>query len=134
MATNYGIQSFRQSHLRAPFRFDSTQSSFRQAFAFTTLQVARFGYTGQLTYQQHELVPLPRTVKDSSRVSIGYNVGGLLIGTDLKQEVVVISAHYDHLGKNGTRVFYGADDNASGTATVLPIASVFDSLARQGIC
>ncbi len=133
MATNYCIRSFRQSHLVAPFRFDSTKSSLRQAFAFTTTQVARFGYSSQQTYLQHELVPLPRTAKDSSRVSIGYNVGGLLMGTDLKQEVVVISAHYDHLGETNSRVFYGADDNASGTATALAIASVFDSLAQQGV-
>ncbi|GAB3887754.1 hypothetical protein GCM10028825_19280 [Spirosoma agri] len=55
------------------------------------------------------------------------------MGTDLKHEVLVISAHYDHLGRVGGSIHPGADDNASGTATVLSVASVFDSLARQGI-
>ena len=63
----------------------------------------------------------------------GHNMGGLIVGTDLKQEVVVISAHYDHLGNEGNRIFYGADDNASGTAAVLGVASVFDSLRQVGV-
>lgn len=54
----------------------------------------------------------------------GMNVLGYIEGSDpvLKNEVVVVSAHYDHLGKRGKEIFYGADDNASGTAAVLEIA------------
>jgi len=40
---------------------------------------------------------------------------------DLKNEFVVLSAHYDHLGKKGDDIFNGADDNGSGTTTVLEI-------------
>ena len=43
LAANYCIRTFRQNHLTAPFRFDSTQASFRQPFAFTTTEVATFG-------------------------------------------------------------------------------------------
>ena len=93
----------------------------------------RMNGTSIIPYKRHELVPLPVTAKDSNGVFFGQNVGGLLIGSDLKQEVVVISAHYDHLGRLGKQVFHGADDNASGTAAVLSIAAVFDSLAQQGI-
>lgn len=140
LAANYCIRTFRQNHLTAPFRFDSTQASFRQAFAFTTTDVALFGpangsYGSNLraTTKRSELVPLPQTAKDSSKVSFGFNVGGLLIGNELKTEIVVVSAHYDHLGKSGNRFYPGADDNASGTATVLEVAAIFDSLARQGV-
>ena len=137
-AVTYCTSSFRQSHLLAVFRLDSVRGSFRQTYAFTTTDVALFGSSrtygsAQPTYKRDELVPLPLTAKDSSRVSFGDNLAGLLIGSDLKQEVVVLSAHYDHLGKSGRQVFHGADDNASGTATVLSVAAVFDSLARQGI-
>ncbi|WP_460907533.1 M28 family metallopeptidase [Spirosoma areae] len=89
--------------------------------------------TAPRTYKRHELAPLPLTAKDSSRVLLSHNVAGLLIGTDLKQEVILISAHYDHLGHSGGLIFHGADDNASGTATVLGIAATFDSLAQQGV-
>lgn len=88
---------------------------------------------GRVTTKWSELAPLPQTAKDSSQVSFGFNVGGLLVGSDLKTEIVVVSAHYDHLGKSGKRFYPGADDNASGTATVLEVAAVFDSLAQQGV-
>jgi len=139
-ATLYCAKIFRLSRLLAAFRIDSVRGSYRQTYAFTTTEVATFGQsrprtytTAPSTYKRHELVPLPVTAQDSSQVMFGQNVGGLLLGTDLKQEVVVVSAHYDHLGRSGSRIFHGADDNASGTATVLSVAAVFDSLVQQGI-
>lgn len=62
----------------------------------------------------------------------GENVVGYIEGTDpvLKEEIVVVSAHYDHLGKRGDDVFNGADDNGSGTTTALEIAEAF-SMAKQ---
>jgi hypothetical protein len=51
---------------------------------------------------------------------------------DLKDEVVLVGAHYDHVGKdNRGRVFGGADDNASGTAGVLELARAFSNLAEK---
>ncbi len=52
-----------------------------------------------------------------------YNIVATLPGTDLKDEVVLVGAHYDHLGSNGhANIFRGADDNASGTSVVLDVA------------
>ncbi|GAB3709672.1 M28 family metallopeptidase [Spirosoma flavus] len=138
-ASVYCVQAFRLSHLLAPFRLDSIRGSYRQLFAFTTSEVAPYGSVGPIrvtglpTFKRHELAPLPLTAEDSSHVFLGHNVGGILLGTDLKKEILVISAHYDHLGKKGSQIFYGADDNASGTATVLSVAATFDSLAQLGI-
>jgi hypothetical protein len=58
---------------------------------------------------------------------IGRNVGALLRGGDpkLKDEWVVVSAHFDHLGTRGDRFFPGADDNASGVAMMLEVARTF---------
>lgn len=55
------------------------------------------------------------------------NIIGLLSGTDsaLAGEVVVVGAHYDHLGLVNGAVYPGADDNASGTAMVLGLARAF---------
>lgn len=52
------------------------------------------------------------------------NVIGIIEGSDpiLKNEVIVIGAHYDHLGVKNGKVYNGADDNASGTATIIEIA------------
>ncbi len=136
LAANYCIRSFRQNRLIPVFRIDSTHTTFRQTFPFTINEVATFGSaygTQPRTYKKYELSPPPLTAIDSSKMLFGDNVAGLLVGTDLKREIVVLTAHYDHLGLSGARIFHGADDNASGTATILSIASVFDSLARVGI-
>lgn len=55
------------------------------------------------------------------------NVIGLLEGSDpkLKDEYVIVSAHYDHLGVVKGRTQFGADDNASGVAALLEIARAF---------
>jgi hypothetical protein len=65
------------------------------------------------------------------------NVAGLLRGTDpqLKDTYVVVSAHHDHVGVgegvNGDRIFNGADDDASGTGTVIEIAAAIASLPEK---
>lgn len=60
------------------------------------------------------------------------NVLGYLEGTDKKDEWVVISAHYDHLGKRDTTIFYGADDDGSGTVSVMEIAEAFAKSKAAG--
>ncbi|MES1215264.1 MAG: M28 family peptidase [Bacteroidota bacterium] len=60
------------------------------------------------------------------------NVMGLLEGTDLKDEYVYITAHYDHLGKRDTVIYYGADDDGSGTTGVLEIAEAFVKAKAAG--
>ena len=63
------------------------------------------------------------------------NVGALLPGTDLKDEVVVLSAHWDHLGfgkpdETGDEIYNGAADNASGMAGALLAARRFRALPQ----
>src|SRR5260221_5347538 len=60
------------------------------------------------------------------------NVLGLLEGTDLKDEYVFITAHYDHLGKRDTVIYYGADDDGSGTVSVLEMAEAFAKAKAAG--
>lgn len=72
------------------------------------------------------------TTSDSG-AGMANNVAGILRGSDpeLKNTYVILSAHYDHVGlaSEGTdRVFNGANDDASGTASVLEIANALASL------
>jgi len=53
----------------------------------------------------------------------GNNIGVVIPGESDK--IIVVTAHFDHLGKNGTKIYNGADDNASGTAALFEIASYF---------
>lgn len=75
---------------------------------------------------------------------IARNVGGIVKGTDpiLKNEYIVIGAHYDHLGIDQLKessmykgkepmIHNGADDNASGTTGLLEIAEKFGSMSNK---
>lgn len=67
------------------------------------------------------------------KVEITCNVAGVLPGTDLKDEAVVFSAHWDHFGygepdETGDRIYNGASDNGSGMAAVLLLAKKYASL------
>ncbi|WP_437186432.1 M28 family peptidase [Planctomicrobium sp. SH668] len=69
--------------------------------------------------------PVPGQVGlDGELGPVGENIGGCVIGTDpvLKDEWIIINAHYDHLGVLGGEVHPGADDNASGTSMLLEVA------------
>jgi Zn-dependent M28 family amino/carboxypeptidase len=60
------------------------------------------------------------------------NVIGILPGTDKKDEYVIITGHYDHLGTRGKEIFYGADDDGSGTTGVLQLAEAFSKAKNEG--
>jgi hypothetical protein len=60
------------------------------------------------------------------------NVLGYIEGSDKNSEWLVISAHYDHLGKRGEVIYYGADDDGSGTVGVLEIAEAFAKAKAEG--
>ena len=57
------------------------------------------------------------------------NVVGIIPGNDpvLKDEYIIIGAHYDHLGVRDGQIYNGADDNASGTATIIEMARILKS-------
>ncbi len=58
------------------------------------------------------------------------NVAALLPGADpaLRDQYILLTAHYDHLGRSPKGIFYGANDNASGTASVIEIANALATL------
>ena len=62
------------------------------------------------------------------------NVVALLEGSDprLKNEWVLVTAHFDHDGLNGTQILNGADDNGSGTVALLAIADAYAAAAKAG--
>jgi len=63
---------------------------------------------------------------------VSENVLGFLEGTDKKDEIVVITAHYDHVGTTDGKVYNGADDDGSGTVSVMEIAEAFSKAAQEG--
>ena len=54
----------------------------------------------------------------------GENIIGFIPGS-MSSDIIILMAHYDHLGKKDNEIFNGADDNASGTAALLNMAAYF---------
>lgn len=81
-----------------------------------------------------EVLRVPVTVpllRETDKL-IGQNVFGYIEGSDLKEQVIVLSAHYDHLGIHDNKIHYGADDDASGTSAIMEMARIFSENVKQG--
>lgn len=52
----------------------------------------------------------------------GVNIVGMIPGTRVSDRYIVVTAHYDHVGVRDGQIYNGADDNASGVATMLALA------------
>ncbi|WP_339841243.1 M28 family peptidase [uncultured Maribacter sp.] len=94
----------------------------------------------QNVFEKNNIQPYFSSYRDTlSNYSDGtaYNVVGYLPGTDakLKNEVIIIGAHYDHIGLMSGQVVdsiaNGANDNASGTTTVLEFARYFGNIKKN---
>ena len=77
----------------------------------------------RLLFDPPEVYDLPLSYGSDIKVDFR----NVIPGSDpaLKDEIVMIGAHYDHEGARGGYVWHGADDNASGTTGVLEIARAF---------
>lgn len=84
-------------------------------------------------FESNRIKPYFQSYRDtlSNSQKIAYNIVGFIEGSDdqLKNEFIVIGAHYDHIGirsaVNGDTIANGANDNAAGTTTVLELARYF---------
>jgi Zn-dependent M28 family amino/carboxypeptidase len=79
--------------------------------------------------QSYELLGVTLTLSQTaeSKLVQCHNVLGYIEGSDpeLKDEVIVIGAHLDHLGQRGDYIYNGADDNGSGSVGVMECAEAF---------
>ncbi len=60
------------------------------------------------------------------------NIWAYIEGSEKPDEVIVISAHYDHIGIENGEVFNGADDDGSGTVALVEIAKAFQKAKNEG--
>ena len=60
------------------------------------------------------------------------NILAFIPGTSKKEEIVVLTAHYDHIGTEDSLVFNGADDDGTGTVTLIEIAEAFTQAKKDG--
>lgn len=87
--------------------------------------------TGASDYYQH--IPAAYlNAKYNENLSDSENIWAFIEGSDKKDEVVVISAHYDHVGTKKGEVYNGADDDGSGTVAILEMAKAFQKAKNEG--
>ncbi|HBK82170.1 MAG TPA: peptidase M28 [Flavobacterium sp.] len=60
------------------------------------------------------------------------NIWAYIPGSTYPNEIIVISAHYDHIGIKNDEIYNGADDDASGTVALLEIAQAFAKAKSEG--
>lgn len=68
----------------------------------------------------------------SPKLNDSENIWAYIEGTEKPDEVLVISAHYDHVGMKNGEVYNGADDDGSGTVALLEIAEAFMQAKKDG--
>lgn len=87
--------------------------------------------TGAQTYYQ----PIPSQFFDrpfSPSLPDSENIWAFIEGSDKKEEILVVSAHYDHVGIKNGEVYNGADDDGSGTVALMEIAKIFQQAKNDG--
>jgi hypothetical protein len=78
-------------------------------------------------------IPVSFTFKKEKQIIQASNIIGLVEGTTKKDEYVFVTAHYDHLGKRGDKIYYGADDDGSGTVAIMAMAQAFAQAKAAGL-
>ena len=84
------------------------------------------------TAVQNKKVKINYTFTEQKVGNNASNVAGYIEGTDKKDEYVILTGHYDHLGMRNGQIYYGADDDGSGTCTVLEMAAAFAKAKAEG--
>lgn len=81
----------------------------------------------------YQKVPAAFMNKDSGEnLPDSANIWAFIEGSEKPDEVVVVSAHYDHVGMKNGEVYNGADDDGSGTVALLEIAQAFEKAKNEG--
>lgn len=70
--------------------------------------------------------------KGGSNLPDSENILAFIEGSEKPEEIIVISAHYDHVGIQNNVVYNGADDDGSGTVAVMQIAKAFQTAKKAG--
>ncbi len=94
-----------------------SNSSIEQMITMEDFRSREFSVRGKITSKRYSIIE-------------SENILGYLEGTDKKDELLIITAHYDHIGYDNGKICNGADDDGSGTVAVLELAEAF-ALAKS---
>lgn len=80
----------------------------------------------------YQKVPSESMKKYGETLPDSENILAFIEGSEKSNEIIVVSAHYDHVGMRKGEVYNGADDDGSGTVAVMEIAEAFQEAKRKG--
>ncbi len=129
-AASWGLASFKASYM--PFSFTISEKAAAKIMGTDATGIVdklkKESVPAKTYSAETELTYYKKTVTEN--VS---NVIGILEGTDKKDEYVLLTAHYDHVGMiSPTEIFYGADDDGSGTTGIMEVAEAFAEAKKAG--
>lgn len=114
-------------------------SDFKRAYTANTFNISKKAaqaILGSSDFANAKLGPVAAKTELSqfieSKAVVTNNIIAYVEGSDKKDEYVFITAHYDHDGKVGDVIWYGADDDGSGTVTLLELAQAFAKAKAEG--
>ncbi|MEL1241361.1 M28 family peptidase [Flavobacterium flavipallidum] len=84
---------------------------------------------------QNYYQPIPAAflnARKNENLSDSENIWAFIEGSEKPNEIIVVSAHYDHVGVKNNAIFNGADDDGSGTVALLEIAEAFQLAKKEG--
>ncbi|MBA2250725.1 MAG: M28 family peptidase [Chitinophagaceae bacterium] len=134
VSTNKQVFDRNNSKRRNMYLHQFVKSVSRQNFFITPQVAAAITGTPNLPEQNGKIysADILLSVEKQTILLQSSNVIGYLPGTDLKDEYVFLTGHYDHLGKRDTVIWYGADDDGSGTVGVIEMAQAFAKAKAAG--
>lgn len=128
--TNWTLNSYRPT--QPPFSFSISSTLAADMLGKPGLDLAEAVKSGQLLSGTYATETALEYAKETKSVEVS-NVMGIIEGSDKKDEYVFLTAHYDHVGKrNDSTIYYGADDDGSGTTTVIELAEAFAKAKAAG--
>lgn len=117
---NYALLSHAYAKTIIGNNFDTLLKQAKASLIFSTNWLAERKVKVQFNYTKF------RTTVNAS------NVIGIVEGSDKKDEYVFCTGHYDHLGTHDGKIYYGADDDGSGTCGVIAMAEAFAKAKAEG--
>ncbi len=127
--SNWSTNSYRSSLL--PFTFTISPAVAEKIMGEDGKDILNKLKSGKVTAKTYT-AEIDLSYSKTTKANSASNVIAVLEGSDLKDEYVFITAHYDHLGKRDTVIYYGADDDGSGTTGILEIAEAFVKAKQEG--
>jgi hypothetical protein len=130
MSSNWSMNGYRAS--QTPFTFSVSPAVAESIMGEEGKDIFAKAKAGSLSSKTYTTKVDLSYAKEQKTTEVS-NVVAVLEGTDKKDEYVFLTAHYDHVGKraDGT-IYYGADDDGSGTTAVLELAQAFAEAKKAG--